>query len=85
MMPTADVATNSARIRPLTARNPAFGLSPSRRAAISVASRLVRRAISRAPIMVSHGPAITSPAVITRKPDRYAYTWWMLPCWRGGR
>ncbi len=47
--------------RPLIARNPAFGLSASRRAAISLAGRPVRRAIRRAPAMVSHGPMVTRP------------------------
>ena len=43
--PMATLVTNSASTRPLTARKPAFGLSARRRAAISVAGRLARRAM----------------------------------------
>jgi hypothetical protein len=73
--PTATVVTKSARTTPLTARKPALGSSASRRAAISVATRLVRLAMSRDPTMVSQGPATTSPTMVTRMPLRYARTW----------
>ena len=53
--PTATLVTKSASMRPLIARKPAFGLSARRRAAMSAAGRLARRAITRAPTMVSHG------------------------------
>ena len=68
MTPTATLVTNSARTRPLIARKPACGLSASRRPAMSTAGRFVRRYISREPIMVNHGPAMTSPATITNIP-----------------
>src|SRR5205814_7906125 len=72
--PAATVVTNRARISPLTDRKPAFGLSARRRAAMSVAGRRVRLARIRAPVMVSQGPAMTSPAMTTRKPGRNART-----------
>ena len=65
---TATVMMNSARTRPLTARNAARGSSASRRAAISAPGRLARRAMTRAPAIVSHGPAMTRPIMISAKP-----------------
>ena len=73
--PTATVVTNRARTSPLMARNPARGLSASRRAAMSVAGRWARRAMTREPTMVSQGPAMTSPTMISRKPGRNAWIW----------
>lgn len=64
----------SASTSPLTARKPAFGSSASRRPAISTVGRPVRRAISRAPTMVSHGPASTSPPRISTMPGTKART-----------
>ena len=75
MMPTVTLVTNRATTSPLIARNPALGLSASRRAAISGAGRWARRAISRAPAMVSHGPATISPASRSRNPGRKARIW----------
>ena len=63
----ATVVTSSASTRPLTERNAARGSSPMRRAAISVPGRLVHRAMSRAAAMVSHGPAMNSPMMISAK------------------
>lgn len=68
--PTATVVTNSASITPLTARNPADGLSASRRAAISAAGRPARAAIARAPTMVSHGPPVISPTMTSSRAGR---------------
>ena len=76
MAATATVVMNSARTRPLTARNPARGSSASRRAAISESGRLVRRARTCAPTIVSQGPAVTRPTMISRKPGRNA---WICP------
>jgi hypothetical protein len=39
-----------------------------------VAGRLARRAMTREAAMVSHGPAMTSPAMIKRIPGRNAAT-----------
>ena len=70
MMPTATVAVKTAMIRPLIARNAPFGSSASRRAASSPAGPLARRASSAEPAMVSHDPAMTSPATISAAPPR---------------
>ena len=70
----ATVKMNSARTRPLTARNAARGSSASRRAAISAPGRLARRARTRAPAIVSHGPAMTRPIMISAKPGTNART-----------
>ena len=61
MIPTETLATNRARMSPLIARKAARGLSDSRRPAMSTDGRLVRRAMTREPTMVSHGPAIDQP------------------------
>jgi hypothetical protein len=66
MATTAAVVMSKASTRPLTARKAALGSSASRRAAISVLGRLVRRAMILAAAMVSHGPAVTSPAMMSR-------------------
>ncbi len=71
MTPRVAVITSSASTSPLTARNPAVGLSASRRTAIRVAGRWVRRASRVAPHIVSHGPDSTRPSVISRNEDRY--------------
>src|SRR3984957_4936112 len=63
---TAAVVMSRASTRPLTARKAALGSSARRRAAISVAGRLASRAITRAATMVSHGPAMTRPTMISR-------------------
>ena len=76
MPATATVVMNRARTRPLTARNAARGSSASRRAAISAPGRLVRRAMIRAPVIVSHGPAMTRPTMISRQPGTSA---WICP------
>ena len=73
--PTATLVTKSASMMPLIARKPAFGLSASRRAAMSVAGRLARRAMTRAPTIVSHGPARTRPAMMSRSPGRNTAIW----------
>jgi hypothetical protein len=70
MTPTATLVTKSASTSPLIARNPVCGLSASRRPAISMAGRRVHRRMALEPIMVSHGPAMTSPAMTTKKPGR---------------
>ncbi len=70
----ATVKMNSARTTPLTARNAARGSSASRRAAIRVSGRLARRAITRAPAIVSHGPARIRPIMISAKPGTYTST-----------
>ena len=57
------------------ARNPACGLSASRRAAMSEAGLVARRAMARAPAIVSQGPATTSPAITSSIPDKYAAAW----------
>ena len=72
MATTATVVMNRASTRPLTARKAALGSSARRRAAISAPGRLVRRAMTRAAAMVSHGPAMTRPTMMSRKPDRSA-------------
>ncbi|GEM_PF-3962127 len=74
MATTATVVMNRASTRPLTARNAALGSSARRRAAISVPGRLVRRAMSLATVMVSHGPAMTRPTMMSRKLDTNAWT-----------
>ena len=71
----ATVKMNSARTTPLTARNAARGSSASRRAAIRVPGRLARRAMTRAPAIVSHGPARIRPIMISAKPGTYTSTW----------
>ena len=38
---------------------------------MSVEGRLVRRAMTRAPTIVSQGPAMMRPAMTTRIPERY--------------
>ncbi len=78
----ATLATKRARTTPLTARNPDFGLSARRRAAISVLGRRAQRTISREPAIVSHGPATTRPVMTARIPDMYARIW---PGVLGGR
>ena len=70
----ATVKMNSARTTPLTARNAARGSSASRRAAIRVPGRLARRAMTRAPAIVSHGPARIRPIMISAKPGTYTST-----------
>src|SRR5690242_327433 len=60
---TATVVMNRASTRPLTARKAALGSSARRRAAISAPGWLVRRAMTRAAAMVSHGPAIIRPTM----------------------
>ncbi|HET9970717.1 MAG TPA: hypothetical protein VFQ68_20950 [Streptosporangiaceae bacterium] len=74
MAAVATVVMSKASTRPLTARKAAFGSSAMRRAAISVPGRLVCRAMSLAAAMVSHGPAMTSPAMMSRKPGTNAWT-----------
>src|SRR5690242_21695801 len=74
MPTTATVVMNRASTRPLTARKAALGSSARRRAAISVPGRLVRRAMGRAAAMVSHGPAMARPAMMTRKLDMITRT-----------
>ena len=72
-MPTAaTVVMNKASTRPLTARKAALGSSARRRAAIRVPGRLVRRAMTRAVAMVSHGPARTRPTMMSAKPGTNA-------------
>ncbi len=71
---TATVVMNSASTRPLTARKAALGSSPMRRAASSVAGRLVHRAMAAAAAMVSHGQATNRPTRMTRKLDANAWT-----------
>ena len=73
---TATVVMNSASTRPLTARKAALGSSPMRRAASSVAGRLVHRAMARAAAMVSHGPAMNRPTRMMKKLDANA---WICP------
>ena len=73
--PTATLVTKSASMMPLIARKPAFGLSARRRAAMSVAGRLAYRAITRAPTIVSHGPAKTRPAMMSSRPGRNTAAW----------
>jgi hypothetical protein len=70
--PTATLVTKSASTRPLTERNPARGLSASRRAAIRAAGRWARRATRREPAIVSHGPATIRPIMTTKMPGRKA-------------
>jgi hypothetical protein len=70
VIPIAALVMNRARISPLTDRNAARGLSPSRRPAMSAAGLLVRRARTRDPTMVSHGPAMTTPAIVSRNPRK---------------
>ena len=74
MPTTATVVMNRASTRPLTARKAALGSSARRRAAISAPGRLVRRAMTRAAVMVSHGPAMIRPTMMSRKPGRSAQT-----------
>ena len=71
---TATVVMNSASTRPLTARKAALGSSARRRAAISVPGRLVHRAMTRAAAMVSHGPAMNRPTMMSAKLDTNAWT-----------
>jgi len=66
--PADALEMKSATMSPLTARNAARGLSERRRPAMSRAGRLVRRAMIREMSMVSHGPAMTSPAMASTKP-----------------
>src|ERR1039458_1853858 len=53
--PIAALATKRAITSPLMNRNAALGVSRSRRPAMSVAGRLARSAMSRAPAVVNHG------------------------------
>jgi hypothetical protein len=76
---TVTVVMNMARMSPLTARKAAFGSSPRRRAAMSAAARLACWAMSRAPVIVSHGPATMSPAMISKNPGEYAISWLPSP------
>ena len=69
---------NTARTSPLTARNAAFGVSASRRAASSAGAAPVRRASKRAATEVSHGPATTSPISVSSSPG---YTPKPRSCW----
>ena len=70
MTPTDTLVANRAMISPLMARNAARGLSESRRPARRAAGRWARRAMSREPTMVSHGPAMTRPAMIRKQPEK---------------
>ena len=76
MATTATVVMNSASTRPLTARKAALGSSARRQAASSVAGRLVHRAMARAATIVSHGPAMNRPTMMSRKLDMNA---WICP------
>ena len=71
---TATVVMNRASTRPLTARKAALGSSARRRAAISVPGRLVHRAMTLAAAMVSHGPAMNRPTMMSAKLDTNAWT-----------
>ena len=71
---TATVVMNRASTRPLTARKAALGSSARRRAAISVPGRLVHRAMILAAAMVSHGPAMNRPTMMSAKLDSNAWT-----------
>ena len=75
MIPTDTLVANRAMMSPLMARKAARGLSESRRPARSTDGRPARRAMTREPTMVSHGPAMTSPAMISRHPEKYASIW----------
>src|ERR1700722_14512440 len=66
MATTAAVVMSRASTRPLTAQKAALGSSARRRAAISVAGRFASRAMPRAATIVSHGPAMTRPTMISR-------------------
>src|SRR5690242_108079 len=59
--PIAALAMKRAITSPLMNRKAALGLSRSRRPAMRVEGRLARLAMSRAPAVVNHGPARTSP------------------------
>ena len=72
MATTATVVMNRASTRPLTARKAALGSSARRRAAISVPGPLVQRAMALAAAMVSHGPAMSRPAMMSGKLDSNA-------------
>ena len=71
---TATVVMNRASTRPLTARKAALGSSARRQAAISVPGRLVHRAMALAAAMVSHGPAMNRPTMMSAKLDTNAWT-----------
>ena len=62
-------------MRPLIARKAARGLSESRRPAMSMAGLLARLAMTRAPAIISHGPAIISPVMSRRNPRKNATAW----------
>ena len=70
VIPTATLVMNKATMSPLIERNAARGLSPSRRPAMSAAGLLVCRARTCDPTMVSHGPAMTTPTIVSRNPRK---------------
>ncbi len=73
--PIAALATKRAITSPLMNRKAALGLSRSRRPAIRVDGRLARSAMSRAPAVVNHGPARTSPTIRSTKPASSSRSW----------
>ena len=73
--PIMALATKRAITSPLMNRKAAFGLSRSRRPAMSVAGRLARFTISREPAVVNHGPARTSPTTRSTKPTSSSRSW----------
>src|SRR4029453_8870489 len=66
--PATTVPRKTARTRPLTVLNAAFGLSASRRAARSADAPVMDRASSRAAWVVSHGPPTTRPTRMRIRP-----------------
>ena len=82
MIPTATLVTNRARTSPLIARNPALRVVGQPPRGDQRGRPLARRAISRAPTMVSHGPATTSPAIRKQDPGQEGLD---LPPVVGGR
>ena len=73
--PITALATKRAITSPLMNRKAALGLSRSRRPAMRVEGRLARLAMSRAPAVVNHGPASTSPTTRSTKPASSSRSW----------
>ena len=76
--PMAALVMKSAMTSPLTNRKAVLGLSRRRRPAMRVAGRLARWAMSRAPAVVNHGPASTSPTTRSAKPTSNSSCWPLL-------
>ena len=73
--PTTALEMNRAITSPLMNRKAVFGLSRSRRPAMSVAGRPARFTMRREPAVVNHGPASTRPVTRSAKPTSSSSNW----------